>query len=331
MNNRRNNKNGRKENNLRSKNKSKYGKDDSEKWSSHKRTDRRKTNNETTQEERTDKPYEKTDRTSKPYTKKYTDKSKAKKYSSKKPNLPKESSDGRIRLNKFLSNAGMCSRREADQFISVGLVNVNGKIITELGYKIDPTDKVKLNDRTVQTERKVYLLLNKPKDFVTTVSDPHAKRTVMELLKGTGKERIYPVGRLDRMTTGVLLFTNDGDLTKRLTHPSFNRKKIYHVHTDKSVTAKDLHALAEGVELEDGMVGADVVSYVDATDKKQIGLEIHSGQNRVVRRMFEKLGYRVHKLDRVYFAGLTKKGLSRGQWRYLDQKEVNLLKSGAFK
>lgn len=238
--------------------------------------------------------------------------------------------DDRVRLNKYLANAGICSRREADTIIAAGTVKVNGKTVTELGTKISPGDKVVYGGERVGNEKKVYILLNKPKDYVTTVKDPKATKKVMDIVKGACKERIYPVGRLDRMTTGVLLLTNDGDLTEKLTHPSYNKKKIYHVFTDKNVTKADLDKLAAGVELEDGLIAADAVSYASPDDKKQVGIEIHSGKNRIVRRMFEHLGYKVQKLDRVYFAGLTKKGLPRGHWRFLTSKEISKLKMNAY-
>ena len=235
-----------------------------------------------------------------------------------------------IRLNKFLANAGICSRREADEFIAAGVVSVNGVVVTELGTKIQRTDDVKFHDESVNIERKVYVLLNKPKDCVTTSDDPQERKTVMHCVKDACKERIYPVGRLDRNTTGVLLLTNDGDLASKLTHPKFLKKKIYHVYCDKNVTKADLDQIASGITLEDGEIHADAISYASETDKKQVGIEIHSGKNRIVRRIFESLGYRVNKLDRVYFAGLTKKGLRRGDWRYLTEQEVNMLRMGSF-
>lgn len=235
-----------------------------------------------------------------------------------------------MRLNKYMSNAGVCSRREADEKILAGAVTVNGTAVTELGFKIKPGDVVEYNGAVVVPERKCYVLLNKPKDCVTTCDDPNGRTTVMEIVKNACKERIYPVGRLDRNTTGVLLLTNDGDLASKLTHPKFVKKKIYHVWTDKDITEEDMQRLADGVELEDGEIHADEISYVSETDRNQAGIEIHSGKNRIVRRMFEALGYRVVKLDRVYFAGLTKKNLPRGRWRYLTQEEVNFLKMGSF-
>ena len=235
-----------------------------------------------------------------------------------------------LRLNKFLANAGVCSRREADEFIQAGVVSVNGEIVTELGTKILRTDVVKFHDQPVNIEKKVYVLLNKPKDYVTTSDDPQQRKTVMDLVKNACPERIYPVGRLDRNTTGVLLLTNDGDLASKLTHPKYLKKKIYHVYLDKNVTAHDLAQIAEGIQLEDGEIKADDVQYAHPTDKKQVGIEIHSGKNRIVRRIFESLGYRVQKLDRVQFAGLTKKNLKRGDWRYLTEEEVDRLRMGAY-
>lgn len=235
-----------------------------------------------------------------------------------------------LRLNKFLANAGVCSRREADDFIMAGVVSVNGEIVTELGTKVKRTDEVKFHDQLVKLEKKVYVLLNKPKDCVTTSDDPQQRTTVMDLVKGACPERIYPVGRLDRNTTGVLLLTNDGDLASKLTHPKFLKKKIYHVFLDKKVTAHDLQQILNGVQLEDGEVRADAIEYADERDKSQVGIEIHSGKNRIVRRIFESLGYRVVKLDRVQFAGLTKKNVRRGDWRYLTEKEVDMLRMGAF-
>ena len=235
-----------------------------------------------------------------------------------------------IRLNKYLANAGVCSRREADEYIQAGAVLVNGTVVTELGTKVLRSDEVKFRDQPVTMEKKVYVLLNKPKDYVTTSDDPQQRKTVMDLVKNACEERIYPVGRLDRNTTGVLLLTNDGDLASKLTHPKFLKKKVYHVYLDKPVTATDLQKIAEGIELEDGEVHADAIEYASPTDEKQVGIEIHSGKNRIVRRIFESLGYRVVKLDRVQFAGLTKKNLRRGDWRFLTQKEVKMLRMGAF-
>ena len=235
-----------------------------------------------------------------------------------------------LRLNKYLANAGVCSRREADEFIQAGVVTVNGEVVTELGTKILRTDEVKFHDAPVSLEKKVYVLLNKPKDYVTTSDDPQQRKTVMDLVKDVCPERIYPVGRLDRNTTGVLLLTNDGDLASKLTHPKFLKKKVYHVHLDKNITAHDLQQIRDGITLDDGEIKADAVDYADERDKSQVGIEIHSGKNRIVRRIFESLGYRVTKLDRVQFAGLTKKNLRRGDWRFLTEKEVDMLRMGAF-
>ncbi len=235
-----------------------------------------------------------------------------------------------VRLNKYMANAGICSRREADEYITGGKVKVNGEVVTELGTKISRNDVVEFDEKVVTPERKCYVLLNKPKDCVTTSDDPNGRTTVLDLVKNACQERIYPVGRLDRNTTGVLLLTNDGDLASKLTHPKFVKKKIYHVWTDKDITEEDMQRIADGIELEDGEIHADAISYVSDTDRNQAGIEIHSGRNRIVRRIFESLGYRVTKLDRVYFAGLTKKNLPRGRWRYLTQEEVNYLRMGAF-
>ena len=235
-----------------------------------------------------------------------------------------------VRLNKFLANAGVCSRREADEFIQAGVVTVNGAVVTELGTKVLRTDEIRFHDQLVSLEKKVYVLLNKPKDYVTTSDDPQQRKTVMDLVKNACRERIYPVGRLDRNTTGVLLLTNDGDMASKLTHPKYLKKKIYHVYLDKNITAHDLQQIRDGITLEDGDIKADEVEYADANDKKQVGIEIHSGKNRIVRRIFESLGYRVTKLDRVLFAGLTKKNLRRGDWRYLTEEEVDRLRMGAY-
>ena len=235
-----------------------------------------------------------------------------------------------VRLNKFLANAGICSRREADEFIQAGVVTVNGQVVTELGTKVLRSDEVKFHDQPVTMEKKVYVLLNKPKDCVTTSDDPQQRKTVMDLVKNACPERIYPVGRLDRNTTGVLLLTNDGELASKLTHPKFLKKKIYHVFLDKNITAHDMQQIAEGINLEDGEIHADAIEYASDKDKSQVGIEIHSGKNRIVRRIFESLGYRVVKLDRVLFAGLTKKNLRRGDWRFLTEKEVDMLRMGAF-
>ena len=236
-----------------------------------------------------------------------------------------------MRLNKYIANSGVCSRRDADKLIEKGEITVNGKVVKELGTTVSFKDDVRYNGNRLNPEEKVYVLLNKPKGFVTTVEDKHAKHTVMDLVDDACQQRIYPVGRLDKQTTGLLLLTNDGDLTKMLTHPKYNAKKIYHVFTDKPVFASHLDQLAQGITLEDGPIHADAISFVEKEDKTQVGIEIHSGRNRIVRRMFEHLGYKVMKLDRVYFAGLTKKNVPRGKWRYLSDKEVTRLKAGMLK
>ena len=240
------------------------------------------------------------------------------------------SSDEPIRLNKYIANSGVCSRREADDLIAAGAVLVNGAPVTTLGTKVTINDRVEVNRQEVKPESKVYVLLNKPRNCVTTSDDPQERMTVVNLVRSAAKERIYPVGRLDRNTTGVLLLTNDGELAAKLVHPSFEKKKIYHAWLDKEVSPEDMQKLADGIELEDGEMHADAISYVTDDDHTQVGIEIHSGRNRIVRRLFEALGYRVVKLDRVYFAGLTKKNLGRGKWRYLTQEEVDNLKMGAF-
>lgn len=246
--------------------------------------------------------------------------------------LPKSGHESElIRLNKYLASTGICSRREADEFIRAGLVTINGKLVTELGVKVSPGDVVKYNGETLKEEKKVYILMNKPKDYVTTVEDPHAKKTVIDLVKGACKERIYPVGRLDRNTTGVLLLTNDGDLTKRLTHPRFEKLKIYHVQLNKNIRHGDMEKIATGITLDDGFIKADAINYADPVDKSQIGIEIHSGRTHIVKRIFEHLEYEVIKLDRVYFAGLTKKNIRRGEWRFLSEKEITMLKMNAYK
>jgi len=242
----------------------------------------------------------------------------------------RKTSEELIRLNRFIAHSGVCSRREADELIRSGLITVNGKRVTDLGTKVAAGDDIRYKNRRLSAEKKVYILMNKPRGYVTTVEDPHADQTVIDLIGDACTERVYPVGRLDKETTGVLLLTNDGDLTGKLTHPKYKRKKIYHVFLDKPVTRNDLSLLTQGVEMDDEMITADAVSYADPDDKTQIGIEIHSGQNRVVRRIFEKLGYRVKKLDRVYFAGLTKKNLQRGKWRFLSDKEISMLKRGIF-
>ena len=255
------------------------------------------------------------------------------KYSMKKQIEYKETHidpDEPIRLNKYLANAGVCSRREADEFIAAGVVKVNGETVTELGTKVKRSDTVHFHDQQISIEKKVYVLLNKPKDYVTTSDDPQNRKTVMDLVKDACRERIYPVGRLDRNTTGVLLLTNDGELASKLTHPQYMKKKIYHVWLDKNVTAADMRLIADGVTLDDGEIHADAIDYASETDRKQVGIEIHSGRNRIVRRIFESLGYKVLKLDRVFFAGLTKKNVRRGDWRFLTEQEVNMLRMGAF-
>ena len=236
---------------------------------------------------------------------------------------------GEVRLNRFISQSGVCSRREADEFILAGVVTVNGQVVTELGTKILPTDEVRFNDERLQGEKHVYIVLNKPKGYVTSLEDPHADKTVMDLLRDACTERVYPVGRLDKNSLGLLLITNDGDVTRQLTHPSYRKKKIYQVTLDKPLTRADMDTLTEGITLEDGDIFADEVAYA-SEDKKTVGVEIHSGRNRIVRRMFEHLGYSVQKLDRVYYAGLTKKNLKRGDWRFLTKDEVMRLKTGQY-
>lgn len=249
---------------------------------------------------------------------------------SKAPVKGKEKTVEPVRLNRYIAASGVCSRREADEIIQRGLISVNGRQVTDLGTKVNPEDDVRYRNKKLNTEKKVYILLNKPKDYVTTVEDPHADHTVLDLIGEACSERIYPVGRLDKSTTGVLLLTNDGDLAGKLTHPKYERKKIYHIFLNRVVSKNDLFKLTEGIDLDGETIVADAVSYADPEDKTQLGIELHSGQNRVVRRLFEKLGYRVKKLDRVYFAGLTKKNLPRGKWRFLTGKEVSMLKRGIF-
>ncbi|MCK5169978.1 MAG: rRNA pseudouridine synthase [Bacteroidales bacterium] len=270
-------------------------------------------------------------------------KGKKQKFPKKKPSFKKEKTgkedlkkqnsdwDEPLRLNKFISNAGICSRRDADELIKSGEISVNGEIVRELGIKVSPKDDIRYKDKKVNREQKVYILLNKPKDFVTTARDKHAEKTVIDIVKNACPERIYPVGRLDKNTTGVLLLTNDGELTKQLTHPSYNKKKIYHVQLDKDLIKGDMLKIIEGLQLDDDFIQADAISYVDEEDKTQVGIEIHSGQNRIVRRIFESLGYKIKKLDRVYFAGLTKKNLPRGKWRFLTPQEISILKRKSFK
>lgn len=235
-------------------------------------------------------------------------------------------SGGLIRLNKYISNAGICSRRDADKLISEGLVTINGEVVTELGRKVTLDDDVQFDGKRLNPERKVYLLLNKPRGFVTTVEDPNAERTVMQLVQNACPERIYPVGRLDMQTTGVLLFTNDGELAKKLTHPSYEKRKVYHVQLDQDFLPEDIEKLEKGIELEDGFIAADDIQMIDPKDLRQVGIEVHSGKNRIVRRIFNHLGYQVERLDRVIFAGLTKKDLPRGRYRFLTPHEINFLK-----
>jgi 23S rRNA pseudouridine2605 synthase len=260
-------------------------------------------------------------------------KSDNKKFKSTKPRTEEKpvSFNEPIRLNKCLSNAGICSRREADVLIKSGDVTINGEVVTELGTKVSPKDEVKYKGKIIIKEQKVYILLNKPKDVVTTVKDEHADKTVLDIVQNACSERVYPVGRLDKNTTGVLLLTNDGELTKQLTHPSFKKKKIYHVHLDKDLTKNDLLTVAKGLQIDEDIIEIDAIDYVDESDKSQVGIEIHSGQNRIVRRLFESIGYRVRKLDRVYFAGLTKKNLPRGKFRHLTPQEISMLKRKSFK
>lgn len=248
---------------------------------------------------------------------------------SRKPAV-KHADDGSIRLNRFLGNAGVCSRREADMLIQAGVVRINGKVVTELGTKVMPTDTVHFHDQLLKSQKMVYVLLNKPKNCVSTVTDPHGRTTVLDIIAGACKERLYPVGRLDRNTTGVLLLTNDGELTAKLTHPKFEKKKIYEVTLDKAVEQEHIDAMLKGIVLDDGPINADAIEYVPDTKRMTVGIEIHSGRNRIVRRMFEHFGYTVDKLDRVYFAGLTKYKLPRGRWRFLTEEEVAMLKMGSY-
>ena len=258
---------------------------------------------------------------------------------SRRPQLDGEYSDNdmvmapvkdEIRLNKFIANSGVCSRREADNFILAGVVTVNGEVVTELGTKVNiNTDDIRFNGERLKGENKVYIVMNKPKGYVTTASDPHADKTVMDLLKAC-PTRVFPVGRLDKNTTGVLMFTNDGEIAEKLTHPSYDKKKIYQVSLDSKLRHEDFEKILSGVELNDGVIAADELEYIEADDHRKLGIEIHSGKNRIVRRIFESLGYEVKALDRVYFAGLTKKGIKRGDWRYLTEGEINLLRMGAY-
>lgn len=264
------------------------------------------------------------------------DKKKVNKAKSKVKNFDKEQkeqikkNEELIRLNKYIASTGLCSRREADNLIRAGVITVNDKVVTELGTKIKPGDIVKYNGQIIKPEKKVYILLNKPKDYVTTTKDPHCKKHVLQLIKGACKERVFPVGRLDRNTTGVLLLTNDGELAKRLTHPKYNKLKIYHVTLDKNLKPEHKKQIEEGITLEDGFIKVDAIEYTNPDDKKQVGVEIHSGRNHIIRRIFAHFNYKVIKLDRVYFAGLTKKGLPRGKWRFLTEKEIAMLKMGAY-
>jgi 23S rRNA pseudouridine2605 synthase len=238
--------------------------------------------------------------------------------------------DKEVRLNRYIAMSGQCSRREADEFILAGDVTVNGEVVTTLGTKISPTDTITFKGRAISSEKKVYILMNKPKGYVTSIDDPHAEKTVMDIVKNACDERIYPVGRLDKSSVGVLLLTNDGDLTEKLTHPSHNKRKVYQVTLDAPLTNFDLARARDGIDLDDGIIIPDAVDFVKPDNRKEVGIEIHSGRNRIVRRIFEELGYGVHKLDRVYFAGLTKKNLKRGQWRFLTDREVAMLKSGRY-
>lgn len=242
----------------------------------------------------------------------------------------KHATDGSVRLNRFLANAGLCSRREADTLIQAGVVRINGKVVTELGTKVMPDDTVYFHDQLIKSQKKIYILLNKPKNCVTTVVDPHGRTTVLDIIAGACKERVYPVGRLDRNTLGVLLLTNDGELTTKLTHPKYEKKKIYEATLDKPLAPEDYDKILSGIVLEDGPIKADALEYVEDTKRMTVGIEIHSGRNRIVRRIFEHLGYKVEKLDRVYFAGLTKYKLPRGHWRFLTEEEVAMLKMGSY-
>jgi 23S rRNA pseudouridine2605 synthase len=277
--------------------------------------------NEPKKEWKDKKPFPKTnEKTSIESLKKSGDFSAAGGAGSKKPDT------GEVRLNKFIASSGICSRRQADEFIAAGLVSVNDITITEMGVKVKPTDIVKYNGERIKAEKKIYVLLNKPKDYVTTLDDPEGRKTVMDLVRDTGRERIFPVGRLDRNTTGILLLTNDGEIASKLTHPKFNQKKIYHVFLDRNMKPEDFKKVADGLNLDDGFIKPDGISFVNPDSKAELGVEVHSGKNRIVRRMFEAVGYNVTKLDRVFFAGLTKKNLPRGKWRFLSEKEVNILK-----
>lgn len=269
----------------------------------------------------------------KPYPKKSDNKVYKNKFGRKivkKEEDTKDNDDGLIRLNKYIANSGICSRRDADELIKENFVTVNGKVITEMGYKVSSTDTIKVKNKLIKFEKNVYIVINKPKGVLTTVSDDRGRKTVISILNNKVKERIYPVGRLDKDSTGVLLLTNDGDLTKRLTHPKYNKKKVYHVFLDKDLTKEDLEKLSMGAGLEDGFMKFDALAFPDPKSKRDLGVEIHSGKNRIIRRMFAHFGYTVIKLDRVYFAGLTKKDLKRGRWRYLSEREVSNLKRGTY-
>lgn len=247
----------------------------------------------------------------------------------KKETRQGKAGDDRVRLNRFIALSGICSRREADNIILGGEISVNGNVIRELGTKVDPNDDVRYKGKKLKNEKPVYLLLNKPKGFVTTLSDPHAGKTVLDLVKNACRERVFPVGRLDKESTGLLLLTNDGDLAAKLSHPRYEKKKIYHVWLDRELTKNDMIRIGDGIELDGEVVTPDALAYASETDRSQIGIELHSGRNRVVRKMFESAGYDVRKLDRVYYAGLTKKNLPRGKWRFLTEKEIVMLKRGS--
>lgn len=250
-----------------------------------------------------------------------------KKKNIKKPNTNRRTESGETRLNKYLANAGVCSRREADTLIAAGLVQINGKVVAELGTKVRQGDIVKYDGVELKSEKKVYIVMNKPKDYVTTLDDPEGRKTVIDIIKNEVQQRVYPVGRLDRNTTGLLILTNDGDLTKKLSHPKYNKKKIYHVVLDRKVNEEHMLEIAKGIELDDGFIKVDAISYVEG-NKSEVGVELHSGRNRIVRRIFEKYGYNIKRLDRVFYAGLTKLNLPRGKWRFLTEKEIIMLKTG---
>lgn len=252
-------------------------------------------------------------------------------YDAEQQHFSRYKEDDGIRLNRYIANAGVCSRRDAEQYILAGVITINGKVVTELATKVHYGDVVKFNNAPLTPEKKTYILLNKPKDYVTTTEDPHAEKTVMDLIGDAGKNRVYPVGRLDRATTGLLLLTNDGDLAEHLCHPKYNKQKIYHVTLDRKVEEEDIEKLLNGIELEDGPANADEIEYCNPENLAEVGVVIHNGRNRIVRRMFEALKYRVKKLDRVYYAGLTKKNLPRGKWRFLTEREIAMLKRGTYK